>query len=111
MLRASAPKFGVEANLRALTDAGTDLGVTSARELLAAADAAVLRDTDEIEVARADLLTTVGEPGAVRAFATAGNFEMMNRVAEGTGIPVPAQSIDRMRDTIADLGIDSFLKS
>jgi len=86
MLRASAPNFDVEPNLRALSDAGVDLGVAGSRELLGAVDAAVLRDSDEIESARAELVAALGEPATVRAFATAGNFEMMNRLLDALGV-------------------------
>jgi len=107
MLRASATNFGVDANLRALTDAGIDLGVTGARELLAAADATVLRDTDEIEVARAELVAAVGEPGAIRAFATAGNFEMMNRLLDALGVG-PLKGVLPLADEIGVVVPDHF---
>ena len=46
----------------------------------------MLRDADEIETARVDLVQAIGEPAAVRAFATAGNFQMMNRLLDGLGV-------------------------
>ena len=46
----------------------------------------MLRDTDEIEPARTELVTALGEPAAIRAFATAGNFQMMNRLLDGLGV-------------------------
>lgn len=101
MLRASAHKFEAKVALRALTDAGVELGVADSRELLAAADAAVLRDVDEIEVARSNLVSAVGEQGAVRAFATAGNFEMMNRLLDALGVGPP----DRVMDLAAEIGV------
>ena len=54
--------------------------------LLAATDAAVLRDADEIEPARDDLVAAMGDAAARRAFATAGNFQMMNRLLDGLGV-------------------------
>ncbi len=40
-----------------------------------------------------------------------GNFEMMNRVAEGTGIPVPPQAVDREAELMKMLGLYDILKS
>ena len=57
------------------------------RELLAAVDAAVLRDDWEIESARSQLIDAVGEPGAFRAFSVAASFEMMNRIMDAVGAP------------------------
>jgi len=107
MLRASAPNFDAEPNLRALTDAGVDLGVAGSRELLGAVDASVLRDNDEIETARTELVATVGEPAAVRAFATAGNFEMMNRLLDALGVG-PHKGVLPLADEIGVVVPDHF---
>lgn len=56
--------------------------------LLAFADAAVLRDDDEIGPARQALLDRAGPEAVVRAAAVAGNFEMMNRLLDAVGVAV-----------------------
>jgi len=53
----------------------------------------------------------ISQGDVVDAASVFGNFEMMNRVAEGTGIAVPPQAIERMKDTIDELGMVSLLKS
>lgn len=62
------------------------MGTRNARELIAATDAAVLRDPDEIAAARTALVAALGKDRAIRTFATAGNFEMMNRLLDGLGV-------------------------
>lgn len=57
-------------------------------ELLAFADAAVLRDGHEMPDARTALLRTAGEAAVIRAAAVAGNFQMMNRLLDAIGVRV-----------------------
>ena len=86
MLRASSQHQGLSLDLRAISDPTRDSGVPFGSELLAAADAAVLRDDHEIGQARDELVRAMGPAAAVRAFAVAGNFEMMNRLLDGQGV-------------------------
>ena len=72
---------------------------------MAATDAAVLRDPWEIEVARDRLVAAVGEGGAFRAFAVAANFEMMTRLADGTGARMPAERLERSAAAIGAMGV------
>lgn len=46
----------------------------------------MLGDHHEIDEARANLVRVAGTAAAVRAFATAGNFQMMNRLLDGLGV-------------------------
>lgn len=88
MLRASADKTNRPHDLTALVTATVDPLLDAGAELLAFADAAVLRDEHEIEVARNELLAAAGSEGVVRAAAVAGNFEMMNRLLDAIGVRV-----------------------
>ena len=110
MLRASAEARGEQVDMRGVGHVTVDSGVPGDAELGALADAAVLRDRDEMEVARARSVEALGEPATVRALAVVGNFEMMNRVAEGSGIPIAQQAIDRNAELIEMLGIGHFVK-
>ena len=101
MLRASSQSQGLPLQLRAVGTPSIDSGVESGPELLAAVDAAVLRDDHELMSARDELVEAVGAAGAVRAFATAGNFEMMNRLLDGQGV-MPALANQGIGD---DLGV------
>jgi hypothetical protein len=66
---------------------------------------------DDLTDAQAAIIDILGPESLVDAASVFGNFQMMNRVAEGTGISIPAQAIERMRDTIDELGIGSLTKS
>jgi hypothetical protein len=44
----------------------------------------------------------------VRAAAVIGNFQMMNRVADATGMPVGTGSRGANAELIAELGLDRF---
>lgn len=92
MLRASAQSTDTEVDLRAIADPMVDPRLPAGRELLALADAIVLRDTHERDAAVEALIPLVGVDGAVRAAAVAGNFEMMNRNLDGMAIGPSTQS-------------------
>ncbi|MGY9073758.1 MAG: hypothetical protein ACKVHU_12540 [Acidimicrobiales bacterium] len=86
MLRASCKNANRPHNLGAIGNPTVDSLLQGGAELLASVDAAVLRDDHEIEEARAALVERLGEAKAVRVFAVAGNFEMMNRLVDGLGV-------------------------
>jgi len=93
MLRASATSTGRQADLRALVDPMRPSLLPAGSELLAFTDAAVLRDADEMPVARQALLEVAGPAAVVRAAAVAGNFEMMNRLLDAIGVAVRGPSL------------------
>jgi hypothetical protein len=101
MLRASAIAGGLPVDLRAIGDPTIDLGVPGGAPLLSFTDALI--DGVGIGDARARLVAAVGEEGAVRAALTAGNFEMMNRVVDATGVPVPPS----MAEVFAAVGVST----
>jgi hypothetical protein len=73
-------------DLAAINDVTRDPLLPAGRELRDLTDAAVLRDPHERDIALPALVAAAGEPGAVRAAAVAGNFEMMNRLLDGIGV-------------------------
>ncbi len=101
MLRASAHTTGQSIDLRAITDRAADAELSASSELLAFASALV-RDDERLDVARAALAAAAGPHAVVRAAAVAGNFQMMNRLVDATGVPVGAS----MRAIAADLGLE-----
>ena len=98
MLRASAEHLGTPFELRGVIDDDVDPLVEAGVELRAFTTALVGRVGD-LDAARLTLLGAVGRPAAVRAAAVAGNFEMMNRVVDGTGVPV-SRDLWRMADSL-----------
>ncbi len=86
MLRASAKSTDAPIDLLAIADPMVDPLLPASPELRCLVDAIVLRDPDERDVALTALVEAVGTEGAVRAAAVVGNFEMMNRLLDGTGV-------------------------
>lgn len=93
MLRASSHTTGRPADLTAVVDPMKDALVPAGSELLAFTDAAILRDLDEMPTARAALLDAAGPEAVVRAAAVAGNFEMMNRLLDATGVTITGRRV------------------
>ena len=99
MLRASAATSGQQLDLRAIADPTIDLRIPAGAELLEFTSA-LINDAGLSE-ARSRLVVAIGEDGAARAALTAANFEMMNRIVNATGVPVPSS----MTEVFVELGL------
>ena len=106
MLRASADRFGYDLDERVIADPSLPVGIPGGTELLRLVDAVLL--DREAATARADVVEALDEASLVDAAAVLGNFEMMNRVAEASGIPVSQQAVDRNAGLVEALGIGGF---
>lgn len=104
MLRASMEAQGWELHLAGVADPGVDCGVPGGSTLLAFVDVTVGR-AGPVESIRRAVADAFGERGLIRAAAVMGNFEMMNRIADGTGMPVPRSRIDP--EVIATFGLQA----
>jgi hypothetical protein len=87
MLRASAQVFGSPLNLAGISDLSQDPLIAGGTELLAFTTALVERDEDSLDSARSALMSSLGAAATARASAVTGNFEMMNRLLDATGVP------------------------
>lgn len=92
--------------VRAVADPTIDPLTPGGVALLAFVDA-VLSGGDVASTAAA-VKAELGAAGLVDAAAVIGNFQMMNRVADGTGIPVGRGSRIRNAALIDQLGLDRF---
>lgn len=106
MLSWSIEQTNAHVELKAVTDRSVDPLLPGGIELLDFVDA-VLAGRG-IEAARGAVVSRLGEEAAVDAAAVTGNFEMMNRIADGVGMPVGAGTRRRMAAVITDLGLDTF---
>lgn len=79
--------------------------VEGGRDLIRLVDA-TLADKGDLAVARAAVTDGLGEVAAARAALVIGNFEMMNRVADGIGIPVSPTRLAAETELITTLGLD-----
>jgi len=93
MLRASAEANDETIDMSGIGSVSIDSGVPGDRVLTALTDAAILRDPDEMETARARSIEELGEATTMRALAVAGNFEMMNRLLDAIGVGPPQRII------------------
>ena len=89
MLRASAHASDVEIEMKGVGHVAVDSLVRGDTVLGALTDAAVLRDVDEMPIARSRAVEQLGEATTMRAVAVAGNFEMMNRLLDAIGVGPP----------------------
>lgn len=108
MLRASASEFGYDVDVRSVVDRSVGTGIPGGDELLDFVDA-VLGGGDA-DAARAAVVDALDGPSLFDAATVHGNFQMMNRVAEASGIQIPPQAVERSGDVIELLGIGSFQK-
>ena len=109
MLRESARAFEYPLNLAAVGDPSLPSGIPGGNLLLRFVDA-TLAGTEPAAHVREEIAAELGPEALVDAAAVFGNFEMMNRVADATGIPVPPARLDRERDLIETLGLEAFAR-
>ena len=107
MLRESAQALGYETDLTVVRDLDRPSGIPGGRELLRLVDATLAR-SEPLPPVQDAVLETLGAEALVDAAAVLGNFEMMNRVADATGIPVAGASIEREQALISSLDIAGF---
>jgi hypothetical protein len=111
MLSSSATAYDYDLDIAAIRDSSIPTGIPGGSELLHFVDALIARAPGALAPAQAAIVSRLDPESLVDAAAVFGNFEMMNRVAEGSGISIPPQAVERMRDTIDELGMISLLKS
>lgn len=87
MLRASAHETGRPVELSAIAHPDRDSLLPAGRELLEFVTA-LIRGAEDLSGARERLAHVAGNAGAGRAAAVAGNFQMMNRLVDATGVPI-----------------------
>ena len=110
MLRESSIAFDYNLDIRAIADDSFDSGVSGGDVILPFVDAVMTGSDSDQQAARQAISDALGAESLVDAAAVHANFQMMNRVAEGTGIPVPGAGIEREAHIVEILGLDSFYK-
>ena len=109
MLRASAASFNYPLDIEAVRDPSIASGVPGGNLLLRFVDA-LLVGTEPVEHTRELLVHDLGPEALVDAASVFGNFSMMNRIAEGSGIPVATAAVERERALVDMLGLADFAK-
>jgi hypothetical protein len=98
MLSWSSQQDGTPADIDALASGEGDAGLPHGRQLLAFAEAVAGWDPTALAATRDALVVVAGEAFMIDAAAVAANFEMMTRVADGTGAQ---HSADREASSMA----------
>ncbi len=110
MLRWSAENLQHEFNPESIVDTTQTTGIPSGEALIALVDATMIGTSSDRSKARAWIHSEIGMDGVVMAASTYGNFEMMNRIAEGTGVRASEQTRKSSADWQKELGLDRFGK-
>jgi hypothetical protein len=110
MLRESSIAYGYDLNHGSIADPSIPIGVPGGNTLLRFVDAAIGRSDEPLGDSHNAIIEELGPEALVDAAAVFGNFEMMNRIAEGTGIPLTHQLLKREERLITDLGIDNLMR-
>lgn len=97
--------------MMALTKPGVDSGVPDGDVLIAFSNAVTGTDVATLNAARAALESRMGPNALVEAAVTAANFSMVDRIANGIGIPMEAPFVEGTADFRADVGINDFLSA
>lgn len=109
LLRASGQHQGTDIDLSAIIGAADGDGGILHGEVLADFAAAIVGDDlDRLDAARGAVLQAVGPAALVDAAAIAATFNAIDRVADGTGIPIDDERLAPTADFRQELGIDSF---
>lgn len=102
---------GYDINIEGLVDSSVDIGVPGGSDLINLVTVFHEGNESAKAGARQTVIDSLDPESLFDAAAVFGNFEMMNRVAEGTGIPIPPQAVDREAQLMKILGLYDILKS
>lgn len=105
MLSWSSNQAGDTVDLTAVAGGRTDVGIDHDAPLVRFATACAERDDTELASARAALIDDTDEAFMVDAAAVAANFEMMTRLADGTGATMRSERIESAAATIGAMGV------
>ena len=94
MLSWSSEASGTGADLAAVAAGVDGVGLDHGDVLVRFASAAASDDDAELDESRAALVDETDEAFMVDAAAVAANFEMMTRLADGTGAAMPAEAVE-----------------
>jgi hypothetical protein len=109
MLSWSCVETGQHLDLTAVAENRSGVGLEHGDALLRFASACGGADDGELAAARAALVAETDEAFMVDAAAVAANFEMMTRLADGTGAAMPEERLQRSAQAIEVMGIANLV--
>jgi len=112
LLRASGQTTGTAVDMRAVNgDVHADGGVAHAAELVAFTEAVMRRDDAALAEARSALRAVLPPEAFVDACAVIGAFNVVDRIADSTGIPLDDAMAAITGDLRAELDLARFRSS
>ena len=112
LLRASGEIDGKRVDMAAVNGTvGNDSGIDHAAELVAFAEAVMQLDDDALASARAALRAVLTPEAFVDTCAVIAAFNVVDRIADSTGIPLDEPIAATTVDLRADLGLGRFRSS
>jgi len=108
MLGSSIEALGHLIDYLAITDRSVDPLIPGGSRLLDFVDAVLARSSGELSEARGELQAALGWNATVDAAGVIGNFEMMNRIADATGMPIGTGQRRGSAEMIDRLGLARF---
>ena len=97
-----------DVNLNAAVNSGVESGVPHGATLLAFADAVLGDDDAALDAARSKILQELGPKALIDSAGVVATFMQMDRIADGTGIPLDSPFVEQTGDMRAELGLNSF---
>ncbi len=113
MLRESATSNGETVNLQGLSDPNCSKldDVPYSEALIGLSDAFLSRDAEALAAARDALERAMGVEAMIDAAGVASNFQRMDRIADGAGIPSDAPMVIMGEDIIEQLKLDEYVSA
>jgi hypothetical protein len=109
LLRVSGEMSDRTYDLSALTAAGAgDSGVPHGELLIGFVDAVLGADESCLDRIRGEVLGELGSDGLVDAAAVVATFEMVDRIADATGIPLDGMLDAMTVEMRSEIGLDRF---
>jgi hypothetical protein len=109
MLSWSSTETGQRVDLTAVAAGAGDVGLEHGRALLRFASACAGTDADELAAARLALVEETDVAFMVDAAAVAANFEMMTRLADGTGAKLTEERLASAAKHIETMGAEQLV--
>src|SRR3954452_14135479 len=109
MLSWSGTETGQQVDITSVADGIGDAGLPHGSALLVFASACGGSDEDELVAARSALVAETDVAFMVDAAAVAANFEMMTRLADGTGARLTEQRLEQASAQVALLGTGNLI--
>lgn len=100
---------GVDISVVSDTSVANESGIEHAALLTAFADAVIKGPESEITEARDAIVSAMGYPEMVDAAGVIGNFQRMNRIADGMGLELDAPMRVLAGDVGDELGLGKFV--